>query len=497
MRELARQAPGVVKIETIHTGDGCSVRCEHCGAYPKREDESPADSISKEVDIDRIREMLLREVKPVNGNEGGSGEHVSVGGGNEEEGTLPEAISPDDVSSQTRLRIVDYLANYVTTNVNVEPLNSDTWLALARVIKELTDENQRRENNMAKAEKREPLDVKKRLVFVSHGLLLTPRQAREGEKWEDSDQVRRLKEIVDFMQEGDVFVLSLDYARLRGKITNQQNFASYLKTLVLARQLIDKGVRITISVQGLDTKHFPRGVDPADSPLHRDKAIELFSTLKEALKNEHGWPNRDIGRLNVDFQRAWAGVGSAKRMPGIDPDGQSPVIPDPYVVEHTLDATHAQAGLYNLVSGKLWARPANHPRSYNDTAAWALFNGGYLQRGLRGWEEMAVSPDSVEDLTEQFSAAARAAMRRGEGEVAENAGGAGVKTRRQASRHAGTPPVPFSGKSEISEPIQLLPSGPILSTSPGLPVFGKPEEFDIELDEPEPDSAKGGDTGGR
>lgn len=487
MIQLARQNPDVFLIETLGTGGGCSACCESCGAYSKRGDESPADAIPKEVDEERMRAMLNREVKLVLGD----GDRIP---GFEAGSSEPKNLEVKDplglTIDSTRHRVFDWLARVVTTNVNVEPLNSDAWLTLAKIIREFSEEDQKREAAQAAKEHREPKNVRKTLACITHGLLLTPSQLK-NKTWRDSDQARRLKEIVAFMQEGDVFILSLDCARLRGKITQEQNERSYLETLDMIKGLRDKGVKVKVSIQGLDVGAFKSEEDAHNSPFYREKAIDLFGRLKRRLVKERGWTPSEVSpqKLDFDTSRVWTRIGRAKTaILWISAyEGRCPVIPDPDVVKTAFPESQVTAGFYDFVTGKLFRRDALHDRSYGYTAALSLWLAGH-KKDLFGWDEMDVSPDSVEDLTAQFSVAARLAMRR---EIhADRAHDGGVPDTRQMGSRS-TPPVPMHspiGTAPIRPPAFPIPSTietPVVPPPSGAVVPSNGEDasdFEIDLE---------------
>lgn len=367
LTKLGKYRDGSVKIMTFRTGEGCGEGCAHCGAYSKG--VQPGDLLVKGVTRDRMRACL-------------QGEFV-----------LKEAVngqgldSPDAVKGEVRKRLADLLANYVTTDVNQEPLNSDTFLDFSDLVKELTG-------------------GKSRAVCISHGL----RVSADG-KPANEDAARRLDALAEKMDDGDVFVLSLDLARSQGGISHDVNLRSYAETLNRLKPALEKDSRITVSIQGVD--------DPSNA-FHRLKATNLYDEVKEVLKSNYGWKDSELTQLFMDTGRSWVSRGRAEGLPGVDPDGECPVIPDTLLVQHTLDKP-TNAAFVDFVSGRIFVAPNNLRRSYNDVVRL----GRYLSaRGASGvkighWDEVSIEYSGlVDDLTAQFSIAARVAAHHDERKAA-------------------------------------------------------------------------------
>lgn len=358
--KLGELDPGTVKVTAVRLGDGCSEYCISCGAYPAAEDrEDGVRAVTvMEVDEARIREMLEREV---------DGSKAIVG--------------------DTRLKLVGCFARYVTTDVNQEPLNSDAFGHFMRLVKELSG-------------------GKSRAVCVSHGLRLDV----HGKPKEDS--ARRLNEIVAMLDQQDVFVLSLDMARSQGKFgQSSQNLSSYVETLDRLRPALKKKTRITVSIQG---------VEDSTSPLHKGKAYELCGKVLAELKAKRGWSEAEIAQVILDDGRAWVGVGRSESLPGVNPAGECPVIPDTPLVAH--DITRSQAGVVlngvlDAVSGRLFAHPHNIGRGYNDLArlsrALSDDRAGKTPIEWGSWQEVYVNDTAVNDLTEAFRACMAAKIAKG------------------------------------------------------------------------------------
>lgn len=348
--KLGELDPGTVKITAMRLGDGCREYCISCGAYPAADDreDTVRTVTSVEVDEVRVRQMLERQV---------DGEKAIIDG--------------------VRLKLVDFFARYVTTDVNQEPLNGDAFGHFMRLVKQLSG-------------------GKSRAVCVSHGLRVNFR----GEPSEDS--ARRLLEIVDMLDQQDVFVLSLDMARSRGKFGQREpNKNSYVETLHRLRPALKKGARITISIQG---------VEDAGSPLFKGKAYELCSKVLAELRTGKGWTDAEIAKLKLDDGRAWVGVGRSEILPGVNPSGECPVVPDTPFVAHDIMSSQAAVvlnGVIDAVSGRVYIHPQNISRGYNDLArlSRALSRTRAAKSPIEwgSWQEVHVNFTSIEDLSGDFN----------------------------------------------------------------------------------------------
>src|SRR3989338_4687970 len=122
LTRLGQYRDGSVQIMTVRLGEGCREACAQCGAYPKI--LSSGDLVPRDVTRDRIEACLKGEFvigRSSNGKEAPEGE-----------------VPPEEASGETRKRLADLLANYVTTDVNQEPLDSDIFLDFADLVKSLT-----------------------------------------------------------------------------------------------------------------------------------------------------------------------------------------------------------------------------------------------------------------------------------------------------------------------------------------------------------------------
>lgn len=349
---------------TVRLGEGCKEACVQCGAYPKG--LQPGDLLPKGVTRERIRNCLL-------------GEFVireSVGS--------QVSDSPDTVQGEVKRRMADILANFVTTDVNQEPLDSDTFLDFADLVKELTG-------------------GKSRAVCISHGL----RVSADGEPASE-DAVRRLDALAAKMDDGDVFVLSLDLARSQGAISHDVNLHSYAETLNRLKPALEKGSRITVSIQG---------VDNTESPFHRVRATNLYDQVRECLRLQYGWNDSELTSLFMDTGRSWVSKGRAENLLGLEAGGACPVIPDAGLVVNNLNKP-TNAAFVDAVSGRVFVVPNNEGRSYNDVARLSRYLSARGASGVRmgHWEEVGgvEYPQLVEDLTADFSIAARLAAHDGE-----------------------------------------------------------------------------------
>ncbi len=371
--KLGEYRPGSLKIFNVRLGEGCSENCAQCAAYPQDKTKDPGDFIPREVTRDRIklcleREFDLERYTSVRRQQNGP-ESVSVG------------HETAEVESATRLRLIDLFANYVTTDINQEPLNGDAFLHFAQLVKELSK-------------------GKSRAVCISHGL--RAKKVIDDVASFDTKNVERLRGIVDFMEEGDVFVLSLDMSRSSAKIDSDLNFHSYLETLKMLKPALDKGVRITVSVQGDSDK---------SGPLYRGKAGNMYDEICEELVGSCGWTPSEVAALFIDVGRTWISAGRAQVLPGVDPNGECPVIPDNSFVSHTLTKS-TNMGFLDTETGGVWVHPHNQHRTYNDVVRLSrhLSARGLVPYAKLGpWEEAYVNDDPLPDLRDQFSRQARVA----------------------------------------------------------------------------------------
>lgn len=340
----ANLTEGTLSVNNIKMGDGCRQNCIHCGAYNKEGDKW--DLVANAVTYERIKEVLLQEFL------------VEVPQGEE---------NVEGVTKYVKKRLIDLFANYVTTDINQEPLDSDAFLHFAKLVKKLSG-------------------GASRAVCVSHGVTM------KGEK-SSSEQIKRLREIVEFMGEYDVFVLSMDFARLGGKIDYKTNLDSYVTTLNELKPAIEKGVHVTVSIQGDDEK---------DGPYNRARAVSLYENVKKKLEQDFGWDPRLFNNIVVKTERAWVKKGGARLLPGVDPGGQCPVIPDEeFVYNHLKSAT--MGGFLDMITGGLYMHPYNAHRTYNDVSEISRKLNGRAKRPSKcSWEEVEYGC-KLEDLSYSFT----------------------------------------------------------------------------------------------
>ncbi len=336
---------GILSVNTVRLGDGCRQNCIHCGSYDQG--SGKWDLIANAVTSERMERILNQEFLVKSSPDE---EEASSKEGNEKTETEAET---KEISGYVKKRMIDLFANYVTTDINQEPLDSDAFLQFSKLVKKLSG-------------------GESRVVCVSHGV------TKKGEK-SSSEQVRRLREIVDFMEEYDVFVLSLDFSRMGGKIDYKTNLDSYATTINELRPAIESGVHVTVSIQGNDEK---------DSPYNRTRALNFYDKVKRRLEQEFGWDPRLFHHIVVETERAWVNKGRAKLLPGVDPDGQCPVIPDErFVYNHLKSAT--MGGYLDMITGGLYMHPYNAHRTYNDVLAISRKLCGRAKRPSKcSWEKV-------------------------------------------------------------------------------------------------------------
>lgn len=233
--------------------------------------------------------------------------------------------------------------SYVTTDVQQEPLNGDAFFDFMRLIKRLTQD-------------------KTRAICISHGL----RATKEGRVVNPAAE-ERLKRIARFMDKRDVFILSFDVMRSNARIGDDENVASYVETLDRLKFAVRRGVRVTISIQGVD------GVN-SDNPNYaysRKRAQELLAVVIGKLRKEKKWTIEEIGGLVKDESRRFVSIGRATReFPWLDPAGETPVIPDSEIVTRLYDGgflSHTLRARMDCILGRLEAQVNNPLRSYGDT----------------------------------------------------------------------------------------------------------------------------------
>ncbi len=363
-RNLAQVAAGgKLTVDHVQTAVGvCPEVCEQCAAFPV------GNGVGKTVHLtrDQLAANLEREI------EGGflkrvfdvdeEGHGVEVVGRRElvyssddtplgdidlaEAPTSDEVEYPRDFTAVKRLqrvtplRIADILNRLVTTDINMEPLRGDGFVDLAELVCELSD-------------------GESRVACLTHGL-----RANRGKVPED--MVERMQRVVDLMQTHvhgkpviPLFVLTIDQARSRGRISDSQNFKSYLDTLDMLRPVLEQGddmrPRVTISVQGYNNE---------EHRLFIGEAENLYQALRRALVEERGWPQELLGRLKRARARDYVRAGRAELLPGLDNSGRAPVIPDSIAAERMVDGLPQWVGFMDAL-GRVQRRDRDTNRMYN------------------------------------------------------------------------------------------------------------------------------------
>lgn len=320
----AKEAIRTMKIDMVETAKGCSEGCIHCGAYEGFDNSE--DSIVKPLSRAELEAHLTQEII-----------------GAEAEGT--------------RVRVADCLAELITTGVNTEPLLSDAFIDLAELAHEISGGNSR-------------------AICISHGLKTgsTGRLSESRRSMAD-----RLRKIVDLMLKDvvPVFVLTVDLARNKGKITGEANVASYIETLKLLLPALDAGKRVTISLQGDD--------DP-ESPYYRARADRVW---QHVLENVTLTPQQQAN-LCYDQGRSYVKAGRARGLIGaLSAGGNAPVIPDRKLAEAIATSQSAvpYRGMVDIY-GRLWRQFREWANSYGTTVngPWERLVNGEEDGGAGGPE---------------------------------------------------------------------------------------------------------------
>ncbi len=274
----------------------------------------------------------------------------------------------------TRLKIADVLAKYVTTDVNVEPLRGNVFCDLAELVYDLTD-------------------GRSKTVCISHGVRYSSKSMNE-----------RMEKVVGLMLEGKVplFVLTVDTARNKARISDKANIKGYAKTLEALKPVLDMiaikkelkdedlpDLRVTISLQGEDSK---------ESLIWRQKAAEHF---QEAVKRS-GLSASQRDALVWDRERPYAKVGRADIYLHGQEEGECPVIPDIKFVKKFLPFDNIHRGMIDI-KGKVYRQLNERLRTYNTSlnpAAWEfLENGG----GNSGRDALPIfGEDKYVDVSDLF-----------------------------------------------------------------------------------------------
>ena len=293
--------------------------------------------------------------------------------------------------------------SYVTTDVQQEPLNGDAFFDFMRLIKKMTR-------------------GKTRAICISHGLHTT----KDGKVVNPAAE-ERLRKIARFMDKRDAFVLSFDTMRSNARIGDDENVASYVETLDRLKFAVRRGVRVTISIQGVD------GVD-SDNPNYaysRKRAQELLAVVINKLREEKKWTLEEVGGLVKDLSRQFVRIGrAAKEFPWLDPAGETPVIPDAEVIKKLYeggDLSHTLRARMNCVTGELEAQANNPLRSYGDTirGPWGKVSLEYPVKGRAVLRNVRRGVKRTVDavLMARFMRRRDAATRGAQGEIRQGAVG--------------------------------------------------------------------------
>ncbi len=324
-----------LKIDMVRTATGCPEACLHCGAYTSF--DNVHDFNMKELSRDELKENLDREIEG------------------------------------TRLKMAEILADYVTTDVNVEPLRGDAFSHFAELVYDLS-------GGQSKA------------VCISHGLRYTSKSMKE-----------RMEKVVSLMLEGKVplFVLTVDTARSKAKISEKANRKGYAKTLEALKPILDMiakkkeskdenlpDLRVTISLQGEDGKDSL--IWRQDAALDFQEAV-IMSGLSASQRDALVW----------DRERPYAKVGRAKEYLHGQEEGECPVIPDIKFVKKFLPFDNIHRGMIDI-QGKVYRQLNERLRTYNTSlnpSAWELLEN---EDNNSGRDPLVIIEDDYEGVPDIF-----------------------------------------------------------------------------------------------
>lgn len=264
--------------------------------------------------------------------------HCGAYTGFERDDLQPKILSADEIYrnlmriiDETRGRIFNWLNPVVTTYVNQEPLGPVTnFPDFAEIVEKVSGGHSR-------------------VACISHGV----RAGNEG-------MIVNLQKVINLMERNIVplFVLSVDSARSRGKISAGVNEESYYQTLDLLRQALPHG-RVTVSLQG--------DMNPG-SHLYIERTVEMFDRVCRRLHLS----DEERGKLVVTDPRAYTQIGRAKKdlkiLDSIDCD----VIPDPEFLGKEVPRDHLWRGMIRF-DGSIVAQPNRPGRTYGDSVNQALW----------------------------------------------------------------------------------------------------------------------------
>ena len=216
-------------IDMVELGSGCAGDCVGCGAFQGKD----------------LKEE--RKVCPISPEQ------------------LEENISQEIVDGRTgtRYRLVNLFRRYMTTGVDMEPLESDIFNEAAELIYELSDE-------------------KSRLVAISHGLRCNEALDEEGKviDWVPKpDQLTRLERLVQLMLEDKIplFVLSMDSMREKSLVGREaRECDKLLKKLDEQNSPFMKRVRFQAQMQQRD--------EGLEDPTQQETPEQWTKRLEEVKK---------------------------------------------------------------------------------------------------------------------------------------------------------------------------------------------------------------------
>ncbi|NQU99265.1 MAG: hypothetical protein HQ538_00880 [Parcubacteria group bacterium] len=226
-------------------------------------------------------------------------------------------------------KIIDYFNNYVTTYVNSEPSRTDAFIDFAELTYKLSK-------------------GKSKVIAISHGM-----QAGNEE------MKKRLEKIVSLIKNEiiDLFVLTVDSARLRGKIDTEYNLKSYLETMTILRPILQFG-RLTASLQGMPDK---------ESPLFIENTKNMF----DKVLNKINLDKKEQDKLTID-DRSYTNTGRTLSFLGLNKSEDSDVIPDPDFLDKFVYTDHKWRGMLRF-DGKLYAQRNRVGKTYGDSVNQLLW----------------------------------------------------------------------------------------------------------------------------
>lgn len=260
------------EIETFSRGN-CSIGCEHCGAFEtglvgRRGEWTPVNLIEKALTIFR-----------------------------------------------------KHLAEVLHTSVNIESLLSDSFVAIARIVAEVSE-------------------GASHLALITHGLEGNMR--RFNPKFE-----KRLEEIVAAVREEiiKIIVLSVDQLRHGAKIDPELNRRLYQETIHYLRTAVNDGARVCISLQGKDMVEVRR--------------LEVI--FREICRELQIDPEVFV----VDRRASYVDLGAAADNELGTEEAACDIVPDADFMK-SFDRSHFLR-MKVAADGTVWVQLNNPGKTYNDT----------------------------------------------------------------------------------------------------------------------------------